>query len=73
VSTALTLARQPPKLLTQIVGIPRFLLGERRRYGVNVSTVDTDDPPDLLHRPFGVSRATDPIAELLPERAPQKP
>ena len=41
VSTALTLARQPPKLLTQIVGIPRFLLGDRRRYGVNVSTVDT--------------------------------
>jgi len=35
--------------------------------------VDTDDPPDLLHRPFGVSRATAPIAELLPERAPQKP
>ena len=73
VSTALTSPSLPSKRSSRILGIPQFVFGVRRRSGGDVSTVDTDDPPDLLHRPFGVSRATDPIAELLPEPAPQKP
>ena len=73
VSTALTSPSLPSKRSSRILGIPQFVFGVRRRSGGDVSSVDTDDPPDLLHRPFGVSRATDPIAELLPERAPQKP
>jgi len=35
--------------------------------------VDTGVSPNLLHRPSGVSRTTDPIDELLPERAPERP
>jgi len=73
VSTALTSPSLPSKRSSRILGIPQFVFGVRRRSGGDVSTVDTDDPPDLLHRPFGASRATDPIAELLPEPAPQKP
>ena len=41
VSTALTLPSLPPKNPAEIVGILRFLSGVPRRYGVNVSAVDT--------------------------------
>ena len=73
VSTVLTLTGPASMFPAGIVGILRFFFVVRRRCACDVSTVDTDDPPDLLHRPFGASRATDPIAELLPEPAPQKP
>ena len=51
VSTALTLAGLPPKNPAEIVGILRFLSGVQRRYGVNVSAVDTSGPPDFFPSP----------------------
>ena len=48
VSTALTLTGTTPKYPTGIVGILRFLSGERRRGTRDVSTVDTDTPPELF-------------------------
>ena len=51
VSTALTLAVPPSRCLAEIVGIPRILLGSRRRCGVNVSVMDTDAPPGRCQRP----------------------
>ena len=51
VSTALTLAGLPPKKPAEIVGILRFLSGVQRRYGVNVSAVDTSGPPDFFPSP----------------------
>jgi hypothetical protein len=56
-----------------MLGILRVLLSARRRCSVDVSMVDTGVSPNLLHRPSGVSRTTDPIDELLPERAPERP
>ena len=51
VSTALTLPSLPPKNPAEIVGILRFLSGVQRRYGVNVSAVDTSGPPDFFPSP----------------------
>ena len=51
VSTALTLPSLPPKNPAEIVGILRFPSGVQRRYGVNVSTVDTSGPPDFFPSP----------------------
>ena len=65
VSTALTLPSLPPKRPAGIVGILRFFTGMQSRFGVNVSAVDTDAPPDLFpssrprpqgHRPAQGSR-----------------
>ena len=47
VSTALTSTSLPPKHPAEIVEILRFLSGMQRRCGVDVSTMDTDAPPDL--------------------------
>ena len=59
VSTALTLAGLPPKNPAEIVGILRFLSGVQRRYGVNVSTMDTSDLPGPARPlPFGASSPT---------------
>ena len=59
VSTALTLPSLPPKNPAEIVGILRFLSGVPRRYGVNVSTVDTSDLPGPARPlPFGASSPT---------------
>ena len=51
VSTALTLPSLPAKHPAGIVGILRFLSGVQRRYGVNVSAVDTSGPPDFFPSP----------------------
>ena len=48
VSTALTLAGPTSVRPAGIVGILRFLSGVPRRYAFNVSTMDTDAPPDLF-------------------------
>ena len=48
VSTALTSTSPPPKLSTGIVGILGFFFGAQRRRGVDVSTMDTSDLPDLF-------------------------
>ena len=65
VSTALTLPSLPPKRPAGIVGMLRFFTGVQARFGVNVSAVDTDAPPDLFpssrprpkgHRPAQGSR-----------------
>lgn len=45
VSTALTSTSTAPKHLTEIVVIPRLLHGKQRRCGVDVSIMDTNDPP----------------------------
>ena len=59
VSTALTLPSLPPKHPAEIVGILRFLSGVQRRYGVNVSAVDTSDLPGPARPlPFGASSPT---------------
>ena len=51
VSTALTLTGPTPKYPTGIVGILRFLSGERRRGTRDVSTLDTDTPSCLAPKP----------------------
>jgi len=51
VSTALTLTGPTPKYPTGIVGILRFLSGERRRGTRDVSTMDTHTPSCLASRP----------------------
>ena len=51
VSTALTLAGPTSVRPAGIVGILRFLSGVQRRYGVNVSAVDTSGPPDFFPSP----------------------
>ena len=60
VSTALTLTGPTPKYPTGIVGILRFLSGERRRGTRDVSTMDTSDPPDLFPPRIVTSRTTSP-------------
>ena len=45
VSTALTLPSPTSEPPTGIVGMPRFVFGARHRSGVDVSTMDTSDPP----------------------------
>ena len=59
VSTTLTLPRLLPKHPAEIVGILRFFFGVQRRCGVDVSTMDTGDPPDLFPRPTLASETTD--------------
>ena len=51
VSTVLTLTSLALKRPAGIVGILRFLSGMQRRYGVNVSAVDTSGPPDFFPSP----------------------
>ena len=51
VSTVLTLTSLALKRPAGIVGILRFLSGVQRRYGVNVSAVDTSGPPDFFPSP----------------------
>ena len=68
VSTALTLPSLPPKNPAEIVGILRFLSGVPRRYGVNVSAVDTSGPPDFFPSPPGPPARP----EFPPERESQK-
>ena len=51
VSTALTLTGTTPKYPAGIVGILRFLSGERRRGARDVSTMDTHTPSCLASRP----------------------
>ena len=59
VSTALTLAGPTSVRPAGIVGILRFLSGVQRRYGVNVSAVDTSDLPGPARPlPFGASSPT---------------
>ena len=48
VSTALTSTSQTPKHPAEIVGILRFFVGVQRRCACDVSTVDTDTPPELF-------------------------
>ena len=59
VSTALTSTSPPSKTSPRIVGILRFLHSARRRCWVDVSTMDTGDPPDLFPRPTLASETTD--------------
>ena len=75
VSTALTLPSLPPKNPAEIVGILRFLSGVQRRYGVNVSTMDTSDLPGPARPlPFVPSSPPGPPAcpRFPPERVSQK-
>ena len=51
VSTVLTLTGPASMFPAGIVGILRFLSGVQRRYGVNVSAVDTSGPPDFFPSP----------------------
>ena len=62
VSTVLTLTSLALKRPAGIVGILRFLSGVQRRYGVNVSTMDTGEPTGLPHRPTITSRTISPSA-----------
>ena len=59
VSTALTSTSPPSNTSPRIVGILRFLHSARRRCWVDVSTMDTGDPPDLFPRPTLASETTD--------------
>ena len=58
VSTALTSTSQPPKHPAEIVGILRFFLGVRRRCTCDVSTMDTNDLPDLFPPRIAAFRTT---------------
>ena len=51
VSTALTSTAPMPLHPAGIVGIPRFRPGVQRRFGADVSTMDTDTPQSLAASP----------------------
>ena len=55
VSTALTSTSPAPVRPAGIVGILRFFFGVRRRRACDVSTMDTDAPPDLTLAPRATS------------------
>ena len=69
VSTALTLPSLPPKNPAEIVGILRFLSGVQRRYGVNVSAVDTSGPPDFFPSPHPRLQAHQPAQSSRPSES----
>jgi len=51
VSTVLTSTGPASVRPAEIVGIPRFYLGVRHRFGVDISTMDTDTPQSLSAGP----------------------
>ena len=67
VSTQRTSTGRASMLTAGIVGILRLFVGIRRRCGVDVRAMGTDDPPALFHRPAVVSRAAAP--PRIPARA----
>ena len=71
VSTALTLTGPTPKYPTGIVGILRFLSGERRRGTRDVSTMDTHTPSCLASRPPSLP-GPPPCPGFMPERVSHK-
>lgn len=62
VSTALTSTAPMPLHPAGIVGMPRFRPGVQRRFGADVSTMDTDTPQSLSSSPLPDRRDSPHVA-----------